>query len=61
MKSLQTLSTQPKPASPGLSRQMVRKHARRIFHDRWTLRPLTRREWRQAEQDLARLLEAEAL
>jgi hypothetical protein len=40
---------------------MVRAHARRIFRDRWQRRPLNRREWQLAEQDLVRSLEAEAL
>jgi hypothetical protein len=39
---------------------MVRQHARRIYRDRWQRRPLTKREWRLAEQDLVRTLEAEA-
>ncbi len=40
---------------------MVREHAQRLFRDKWPLRPLSRKEWRLAEQDLVRILEAEAL
>ncbi len=61
MKNLCVSPLQPKPSTPGITKKMVRNHAMRIFHDWWTQRPLTRREWLQAEQDLVRLLEAEAL
>ena len=40
---------------------MVRQHARRLFRDKWPRQALTTREWRLAEQDLLRTLEAEAL
>ena len=39
---------------------MVRHHARRLFRDKWRRQPLTTQEWRLAEQDLVRILEAEA-
>jgi len=39
---------------------VIREHARRIFRDRWTRRALSLKEWRLAEEDLARKLEAEA-
>jgi hypothetical protein len=52
---------QPPPQIPGLTRQMVWEHAARLFRDVWPLRPLTEREWRLAEEDLARKLENEGL
>ena len=39
---------------------MVRQHARRLFRDKWPQHALTAREWRLAEKDLVRTLEAEA-
>ena len=52
---------QPQPQIPGLTRQMVWEHAARLFRDLLPLRPLTEREWRVAEEDLARKLEHEGL
>ncbi len=42
---------------PGLTRQMIFKHAARLFRDVFSSRPLMDREWRLAEDDLARKLE----
>jgi hypothetical protein len=55
------MSSQPEPSTPGLTKQMVRNHARRLFRDQWGVRHLTKREWVLAEQDLARAMEAEAI
>ena len=52
---------QPTPAIPGITKQVVREHARRIFRDKWPQRCLSLKEWRLAEEDLVRKLEAEAL
>jgi len=52
---------QPQPRTPGLSRRMVREHAERLFRDVFSKRPLTPREWRLAEQDLARKLESDGM
>ena len=52
---------QPRPRIPGLSRCMVRVHAERLFRDVFASRPLTAKEWRLAEQDLARKLESDGL
>jgi hypothetical protein len=52
---------QPAPATPGITKQVVREHARRIFRDRSPWSGLSLREWRLAEEDLVRKLEAEAL
>lgn len=49
--------TQPQPRTPGLTRSMVRVHARRIFRDLIATRPLTPHEWRLVEEDLVRRLE----
>ena len=53
--------TQPEPLTPGITRQMVRDHARRLFRDQWRQQPLSRKQWQLAEQDLVRMLEADAL
>ena len=55
------ISSQPEPATPGVTKRLVRKHARRLFRDQWGVRALTKREWVLAEQDLVRVLEAEAI
>ena len=52
---------QPQPRVPGLSRCMVERHAKRLFRDVFARRPLTLREWRLAELDLARKLESDGL
>lgn len=54
-------TNQPQPRIPGLSRCMVRMHAKRLFRDVFDKRPLTPREWRLAEQDLARKLESDGM
>jgi hypothetical protein len=59
--SVTTRAQQPNPLTPGISKLKVRQHARRLFRDQWERRRLTVREWRLAEQDLARRLEAETL
>jgi hypothetical protein len=61
MKTPPNARTQPAPTNPGITKQMVRQHAQRLFRDKWTRQALSRREWRMAEQDLLRTLEAEAL
>lgn len=61
MKSIAPARAQPFPLNPGVSKLKVRQHARRLFRDQWERRPLTTREWRLAEEDLVRRLEAEAL
>ncbi|HNQ87547.1 MAG TPA: hypothetical protein PKM73_02805 [Verrucomicrobiota bacterium] len=38
---------------------MIRRHARRLFRDQWKQHTLSLHEWRCAEQDLVRILEAE--
>jgi hypothetical protein len=40
---------------------MVRDHARRLFRDKWRQQPLSCKQWQLAEQDLVRMLEADAL
>lgn len=60
MKTPSRAQAQPAPVHPGINKQMVRRHARRLFRDKWPQQHLTAREWRQAEMDLVRLLEAEA-
>ena len=55
------VGSQPTPRTPDISKQMVREHARRMFRDKWPNPNLTAKEWRLAEEDLVRLIEAEAL
>ena len=55
------IAKQPSPATPGISKQVVRRHAQRLFRDKWPDRPLSLKEWRLAEADLIRKLEADAL
>jgi hypothetical protein len=59
-KRLRSLA-QPAPRTPGITRQMVRDHARRLFRDKWRQQPLSRKQWQLAERDLVRMLEADAL
>jgi len=54
---LRQAKKQPRPRIPGLTRQMVRAHATRLFRDVFPEQPLTPREWRLVEEDLARKLE----
>lgn len=61
MKTPSLARDQPAPLNPGITKQTVRRHARRLFRDKWTRQPLTIREWRLAEKDLVRTLESEAL
>jgi len=61
MKLPVTASPQPPPSGPGITKRMVRRHARHLFRDKWDRRPLTSQEWWLAEQDLIRCLEADAL
>lgn len=53
--------SQPRPHLPGLNRRMVKAHAARLFRDVFPAKPLTEREWRLVEQDLARKLERDGL
>jgi len=50
-------AVQPQPHIPGLTRPMVKAHAMRLFRDVFPQQPLTEREWRLVEEDLARKLE----
>ena len=52
---------QPKPNVPGITRRMVRMHARRLYRDVYSQRPLAEHEWRLVEEDLARKLERDGL
>ena len=61
MKTPSRTRDQPAPSNPGITKQTVRQHARRLFRDKWARQPLTVREWRLAEKDLVRTLESEAL
>ncbi len=61
MKKSRKARAQPAPTILGVSKKMVRQHAQSLFRDKWGHGPLSLREWRLAEKDLARKLEADAL
>jgi len=44
MKTPARARAQPAPSNPGITKQMVRQHARRLFRDKWAQQPLTTRE-----------------
>ena len=50
-------AVQPQPHIPGLTRRMVKLHALSLYRDVLPARPLTERQWRLMEKDLARKLE----
>lgn len=52
---------QPAPSTPGISKQMVLRHARTLFRDKLPGHQLTLKEWRVVEEDLVHKLEVEAL
>lgn len=52
---------QPDPRTPGVTRRMVRSHARHVFRDVFTARPLTEQEWLSVEADLVRRMENNGL
>ncbi len=59
MKAPHRARAQPAPVTPGITRQMVRQHARQLYRDKWAQHTLTLREWRLAERNLVRSLEAD--
>ena len=52
---------QPKPFTPGVTRDMVRQHAYEMFRDKLPNHPLTLEDWVLAEKVLVNLLEADDL
>jgi hypothetical protein len=48
---------QPTPRNRGLTREMIREHARILFRDIFSKRPLSSQQWRIVEEDLVRKLE----
>jgi hypothetical protein len=48
---------QPDPRNPGVTQEMVKEHACRLYRDLFPQQPLTMREWRLVEEDLVRKLE----
>ena len=49
----------PRPRLPGLTGQMLRQPAARLFRDIFPEHRLTKREWRLVEEVLARKLESD--
>lgn len=54
-------AVQPPPHIPGLTPQMVKDHAAKLFRDVFPEQPLTESQWRLVEEDLARKLEHDGL
>ena len=54
----QRKTLQPKPRTLGLTKDLVRRHAQRIFRDKLPDHNLTLAEWQLAEKDLLQWLEA---
>ena len=52
---------QPQTRIPGLTRRMVKDHAARLFRDVFPKQPLSERQWRLVEEDLASKLERDGL
>jgi hypothetical protein len=50
---------QPKPVTPGVTPDMVREHAYRLYRDKLPEHPLTLADWVLAEKDLVATMEAE--
>ena len=55
----QTTASQPKPFTPGFSKEMVRRHAYTLFRDKPTHQQLTIEDWVLAEKDLLAIMETE--
>jgi len=50
---------QPPPFTPGVTRDMVREHAYRLYRDKLPEHPLTLEDWVLTEKDLVNSMEAE--
>ena len=51
------ITRQPEPFTPGLSRNIVRQHALKLYRDKLTHGPLSLEDWVLAEKDLLREME----
>jgi hypothetical protein len=52
---------QPKPFTPGFTKEMVRQHAYRLYRDKLAEGPLTLQDWVLAEKDLLATQETEGV
>lgn len=52
---------QPAPQIPGLTRQMIKEHAARLYRDVFPSHPQSKREWHTVEEDLARKIERDGM
>ena len=52
-----TRTEQPEPFTPGVTRDMVRQHAFRLFRDKLNNEELTLEDWVLAEKDLVEEME----
>lgn len=55
----QKSANQPKPFTPGFTKEMVRRHAYTMFRDKLTQGELTLQDWVLAEKDLLTTMETE--
>jgi len=60
-KKTQKIVTQPEPFTPGITKEMVRQHAFRLYRDKLQTKPLTLENWVLAEKDLVNTLEMESV
>ena len=54
-------ASQPKPFTPGFSKEMVRRHAYTLFRDKLAHGQLTLADWVLAEKDLLTTMETEGV
>lgn len=52
MKQKPQIEDQPAPFTPGVTKQMVRQHALRLYRDKLREHPLSLEDWVLAEKDL---------
>ena len=52
---------QPESFTPGITREMVRQHAFKLYRDKLPAHPLTLEDWVLAEKDLVTSLESDGL
>ena len=60
-KTVEKTIEQPKPFTPGVSKDIVRQHAYEMFRDKLPEHPLTIEDWVLAEKDLVATLDADNL
>jgi hypothetical protein len=54
------MPAQPKPFTPGLTKEMVRQHAFKLYRNKLQKHELTLEDWVLAEKDLVNTMETES-